>query len=156
MEYIMRVGTILQFVGGRIGGLAFSGVLLGIFLLVFGVSPGEFAANVFQNPPAWLLNPWIGFVIIVIGLLVIWGSLSFNIWSNKQKAIDDLAEDIAFAIRDLIAHRSRPQTEVEIDKWKKDFDTWCNRVSKKLENRAFSHAPISFTLTVLVLFRRLQ
>jgi hypothetical protein len=28
-------------------------------------------------------------------------------------------------------------TPDQIEKWKKDFEAWCDRVSKKLENRAF-------------------
>src|SRR5262249_32083739 len=57
--------------------------------------------------------------------------------AKKQAALDDLAEDISFAIHDLLNCAPTPTTQDEIAKWKSDFEAWCDRVSKKLENRAF-------------------
>jgi hypothetical protein len=72
-----------------------------------------------------------------VGLCLIGASLWFNVWSRKQKAIDGLAEDMSFAIHDLVNRKPRPQTDDDIKQWKKDYEAWCDKVSKKLENRAF-------------------
>jgi hypothetical protein len=44
---------------------------------------------------------------------------------------------MAFAINDLVNRNPRPQTDDDIRRWKQDFEAWCDKVSKKLENRAF-------------------
>lgn len=133
----MRVGTIFQFIGGRLGGLALSGVLTGLFFVVVGVTPAQFFADFFRHPPAWVQNPWFSPALAIFGLFLITVSLRFNVWSGKQKAIDELAEDISFAIQDLVNRKPRPQTTHEINKWQEDYEVWCAKVSKKLENRAF-------------------
>jgi hypothetical protein len=133
----MRVGTILQFIGGRLVGVALSGVIIGIFVLVVGATPAQFIASFFQHSPTWLISPWFSPSFTIFGIFLIVASLWFNIWSRKQKAIDELAEDISFAIDDLVNRTPRPQTDGDIEKWKKDYEAWCDKVNKKLENRAF-------------------
>ena len=64
-------------------------------------------------------------------------SLWFNLWSRKQHIIDDLAEDIAWAINNLLNRSPTPSTPQTIAAWEADFRSWCDRVSRKLENRAF-------------------
>ncbi len=63
-----------------------------------------------------------------------WASVHFNIWSQRQEAINSLAEDISFAIADLV---NRNVGQEGVQQFKDDFDSWCAKVSKKLENRAF-------------------
>jgi hypothetical protein len=133
----MRVGTILQFIGGKLAGVALSGVTVGVFLVVAGATPAQFIASLLQHPPTWLTNPWFSPSLTIVGLCLIAASLWFNIWSRKQQAIDGLAEDMAFAINDLVNRNPRPQTDDDIRRWKQDFEAWCDKVSKKLENRAF-------------------
>jgi hypothetical protein len=133
----MRVGTILQFVGGRLGGVAISGIAIGIFFALFGVTPWQFVAGFLQQPPSWMMSPWVASSVVIIGICIIAVSLWFNVWSRKQKAIDELAEDLTFAINDLVNRKPRPQTDDDIQRWKKDYEAWCAKVSTKLENRAF-------------------
>jgi hypothetical protein len=73
--------------------------------------------------------------LLVLGLVVIGVSLHFNVWSLRQQAIDSLAEDVSWAIHNLL--NRQVSSDAELVKWETDFGTWCERVSKKLENRAF-------------------
>jgi hypothetical protein len=132
-----KVGSVLQFVGGAIGRTAASGLVIGFFFVVFGMLPWEAAALIYQNPPAWMGPIWVRLGVLILGLGVIWASLNFNRWSKKQQAIDSLSEDIAWAIHNLLNRNPPPRTNAEIDKWQADFNDWCERVSRKLENRAF-------------------
>jgi hypothetical protein len=112
-----RVGTLLQFIGGALGRVAMSGVLIGLFFIVVGVTPGQFFGGLFQHPPQWMGSVWFAPGLILIGLMFIALSLWFNFWSNKQKAIDDLAEDIAWAITNLLNRSPRPSSAAEVAQW---------------------------------------
>jgi hypothetical protein len=133
------VGTVLQFVGGSIGRAAGSALAIGIFFVLVGVTPWQFAAQLIANPPAWSNSNYFRIGIPILGLVAILTSLNFNRWSAKQKAIDSLAEDISWSIGNLLCRtpgKIDPDPKF-IDDWRRDFDNWCSRVSKKLENRAF-------------------
>jgi len=132
-----RVGSILQFVGGAIGRVAMSGIVIGLFFVIAGVTPWQFFVDFFQNPLAWLASPWISPSMTIIGLVLIGASFWFNLWSRKQHIIDDLAEDIAWAINNLLNRSPTLSTPQAIAAWEADFRSWCDRVSRKLENRAF-------------------
>ena len=132
----MRVGTIFQFIGGRLVGVALSADI-GLIFVVVGATPSQFIAGFLEHPPTWVANPWFSPSLTIVGLCLIGASLWFNVWSRKQKAIDGLAEDMSFAIHDLVNRKPRPQTDDDIKQWKKDYEAWCDKVSKKLENRAF-------------------
>jgi hypothetical protein len=132
---VRQVGSILQFVGGRIGALAGSGIAIGAFTVIVGVTPGQFTANIFQHPPAWV--PWVSPALVILGGLIFWTSLRYNVWSQRQKVIDSLAEDMSFAIADLVNRSPKPATENDYNKFATDYGIWCAKVSKKLENRAF-------------------
>lgn len=133
------VGSVFQFVGGAIGRAAGTGLVIGVFFVLLGVTPWQFVAELIAQPPSWANYAWFRNSIVVIGLAFIWASLSFNRWSNKQKAIDSLAEDISWAIQNLLNRQAGPNGRDQpwIDQWNSDFSDWCSRVSKKLENRAF-------------------
>jgi hypothetical protein len=133
----MRAGSILQFIGGGLGRVALSGVIIGLFFVGVGMTPWQFVADFVQRPPSFITSPWFSPGMAMAGLVVIALSLWFNIWSRKQKVIDDLAEDISFAITDLLNRNPRPSTDAEIDKWDADYRSWCDKVSRKLENRSF-------------------
>jgi hypothetical protein len=68
---------------------------------------------------------------------VIAASLWLHLWSKKQQAIDDLAEDMSWAIQNLLNRTPMPSTPIEVAEWDRDFREWCSNVSAKLENRAF-------------------
>ena len=131
------VGRLIDFLGGAIAGVAVRGILIGLFALLVGMTPAEFFVYVFENPPPWIDSPWFRLGFIFIGLAVIWASFRYNFWSQKQKAIDELAEDISSAITDLLNRDPRPQTDDEVATFETDYNSWCAGVSKKLENRAF-------------------
>ena len=76
-----------------------------------------------------------GYALSLEGYFLIGASLHFNVWSLRQKAIDDLAEDLSWAIHNLL---NKPVTkESEVTEWESEYRSWCESVSKKLENRAF-------------------
>ena len=127
-----QVGSVLQFVGGKIGGLAASAVIFGAFTVAVGTTPGLVAAALFTDPPKWV--PWINPALVILGLFIIWISLRFNIWSQRQQAIDSLAEDISWAIAELVNRNVEQQT---VEQFRTDFNEWCKKVSSKLGNRAF-------------------
>jgi hypothetical protein len=55
--------------------------------------------------------------------------------SLRQRAIDDLAEDLSWAIHNLL---NKPvSNKTELSQWESDYRAWCQRVSAKLEKRAF-------------------
>lgn len=128
-----KVGTLLQFIGGGITRATFNGLLIGIFVVIFGVAPWQFFAETFRTGPA----AWLGPLVAIVGLLIIGFSLWFNLWSKKQEAIDHLAEDMAWAINSLLNQNPRPSIKPEIDQWEAEYQAWCRKISKQLENRAF-------------------
>lgn len=132
-----RVGRLIDFVGGSIGRMTGTGLATGLFLILFGVTPAEFVVWLFNNPPSFLSNELFKFAVFVIGIVVIAFSLTFNVWSKKQKAIDGLAEDLSWAIHHLLNRDPRPSSDPEVAQWEADYTAWCARVSAKLENRAF-------------------
>ena len=122
-------------IGGAISHTAASGLVTGIFILIYGVTPGEAIANLLGSIPPWLTNPWFKLALVIIGLFVIGASLHFNVWSLRQRAVDDLAEDLSWAIHNLL---NKPVfNNDELTQWESDYRGWCDKVSKKLENRAF-------------------
>lgn len=75
-----------------------------------------------------------------MGLALIYASLRFNLWDQRQKAVDELAEDVSWAIRDIL-NRPKPTNQAQVAQYVADLDReyreWCERVDRKLENRAF-------------------
>jgi hypothetical protein len=133
------VGTIIQYIGGSISRVAGTALVIGTFFVLVGVTPWQFVAQLIANPPPWSNSNYFRIGLLILGLVVIWASLNFNRWSAKQKVIDSLAEDISWAISNLLC-RTPDKIDPDrkfVDEWRMDFDNWCSRVSKKLENRAF-------------------
>ncbi len=133
----MKIGSLWAWIGGGIGRAAATAVVTGVFAIIFGMMPWEAAVKVAQYLPDWMMNGWFRLLLVIGGLALIAGSLRWNLWSQKQVAIDDLAEDISWAIHNLLNCNPKPANQVEIDQWSKEFTEWCDRVSSKLENRAF-------------------
>jgi hypothetical protein len=130
-------GSLGSWLGGGLSRMAATGVASGVILVAFGMTPAEVAAYLWRSPPAWITNPWVGIGTVIVGLAVIGASLRFNVWSQRQRAIDTLAEDISWAISDLLNKRPDPLTDEGVEHWEVAFRGWCARVSAKLENRAF-------------------
>jgi hypothetical protein len=135
----MRIqpGRLLDFLGGSIGRAAGSGLASGLFFILVGMSPTTAVVWLLENPPGFIGSDWFRLGLLLLGLALIWLSLTFNRWSNRQKLIDALAEDLSWAIHHLLNRDPRPSTEEEIRRWEIDYTNWCNRVGAKLENRAF-------------------
>jgi len=133
----MRVGTLLQFIGGRLTAVCVTALIVGLFFVIVGVTPWQYVAEVVQHPPALVGSVWFSPSVTVVGVALIGAGLWFNVWSTKQKVVDALAEEIAWAIRELVNRKPEPITAEQIDAFKADFEAWCGKVSKRLENRTF-------------------
>jgi hypothetical protein len=116
-------------------------------------APWQFFADFFQHPETWLASPWFNPSITILGLVLIGASLWFNLWSKKQHVIDDLAEDMAWAVHNLLNRSPTPSTPQTIAAWEADFRNWCDRISRKLENRAFFTRADQLHFDVLGIFQ---
>ncbi len=134
---MLKVGSLLNYVGGAFGRMAGAGLAFGLFMLFFGMTPGEAAYLIFTDPPAWLMSGWLRIIVLIFGIVLLIGSVRFNIWTNKQTAINELAENLSWAISDLLNRKPPVSTTEDVANWEKDYRDWCNKVSKNLENRAF-------------------
>ncbi len=132
-----RVGGLLNWIGGGIGRAAATGLAVAGVFLVFGMTPPELLIYLATAPPPWLLSGWMRLAVLIVGLAIIYLTLRVNIWSRKQIAIDDLAEDISWVIANILNKQPRPNTDDGAREFEGEFQTWCSKVSKKLENRAF-------------------
>jgi hypothetical protein len=132
-----KVGRFVDFIGGGITRAAGSGLAAGAIFIAFGMTPAELVIYLWRTPPAWLLNGWTRLFVLIVGLALIFWSFRFNVWSRKQRAIDDLAEDLSWAIQKLLNRDPRPTTNQQVAQWEADYRSWCERVSKKLADRAF-------------------
>ncbi len=131
----MKIKWFWMWIGGSISRVAGTGLIIGIFILIYGAAPGQAFADLLSHLPAWATNAWFRLSLVVVGLFIIAVSLHFNVWSLRQAAINELAEDLSCAITDLL--NNFPSSESEVNEWDKNFRDWCKRISKKLENRAF-------------------
>ena len=55
--------------------------------------------------------------------------------SSRQKAIDELAEDLSWAIHNIL--NKKVSAEEELFQWESEYKSWCQRVSDKLKNRKY-------------------
>ena len=135
---MQKIGRMLQFIGGDLTGWAKGILITALFFLAFGFTPEELVISVIESPPGWLTNPWLKIGAIFLTPVLLIFAINFNRWSNKQRAIDDLAEDISWAISDQLLNRQIDGDDPQaVTEWERDYRAWCDRVSKKLENRAF-------------------
>jgi hypothetical protein len=132
-----KIGGLLQFIGGSIGRATGTALVVGFFFVVAGTTLWQAVVNFLQNPPSLVESVWFNPGLTMVGLVIIALSLWINLWSKKQQAIDDLAEDMSWAIHELVNRNPRPSTDEEVQKWEADYLEWDKKVSKKLENRAF-------------------
>src|SRR5262245_24864315 len=131
----MKMRWVWMWIGGSITRVAGTGIVVGAFIVLYGATPGQAFADFLTHLPDWMSNPSFKLTLVVIGLVLIFLSLHFHVWSLRQQAIDALAEDVSWAIHHLL---NRPvKSQAELDQWEADFQGWCQRVSTKLENRPF-------------------
>jgi len=142
LEHNVRIETPVRYmnmfwmwIGGSITRVAGTGLVVGIFIVAYGATPGQAVADLVTQLPEGVTNPWFKLALVVIGLSLIGVSLHFNVWSLRQSAIDALAEDLSWAIDHLLNRAVANQSDVSA--WDSDYRAWCQRVSSKLENRAF-------------------
>ena len=124
-----------MWIGGSITRAAGTGLVVGLFMIAYGATPGQAVADFLTHLPPEVVSPWFRLVLVVVGLAVIWTSLHFNVWSLRQRSIDALAEDLSWAIHNLLNRHVASQSD--LGTWEADYHAWCRRVSQKLENRAF-------------------
>lgn len=124
-----------MWIGGAVTRVAGTGLVVGLFIVIYGATPGQATADLISVLPPWVTDPWFKFTLVIIGLAIIGASLHFIVWSLRQKAIDDLAEDLSWAIHNLL---NRTVTNAaEVTHWETEYRTWCEKISKKLGRRAF-------------------
>ena len=122
-------------IGGAVTRAAGTGFVVGLFIVLYGATPGQAVADLLKVLPPWFTDPWFKLALVVIGLALIGASSHFNVWSLRQKAIDALAEDLSWAIHNLL---NKPiSNDSEVAAWESEFKEWCQKVSTKLEQRAF-------------------
>jgi hypothetical protein len=51
--------------------------------------------------------------------------------------IDDLADRLDWAIHNLLNRNPLPKTTAEVAQWERDYQDWCDDISRKLGNRVF-------------------
>mgnify|MGYP001557807376 FL=1 len=122
-------------IGGAVTRAAGTGLVVGFFIVIYGATPGQAAADLISALPPWVTDPWFKFTLVIIGLSIIGASLFFNVWSLRQSAIDDLAEDLSWAIHNLL--NKTISNEAEVAAWEAEYRAWCEKLGKKLERRAF-------------------
>lgn len=69
--------------------------------------------------------------------------------AEKQAAVDDLSEELSWAIHNLLNRKPMPANDEQTDAWEADCKAWCNKISEKLSSREF------FTLSEQLHFDRL-
>lgn len=131
----MKINWFWMWIGGAISRVAGTALVIGIFFVLFGMLPWQAVTDLLIDPPQWLINPWFKLTAFITGFVIIGVSLHFNVWSLRQSAIDDLAEDLSWAIHHLL--NRRVTNDAQLAQLESDYNDWCVRVSKKLENRAF-------------------
>ncbi|UGY23808.1 hypothetical protein HU675_0038655 [Bradyrhizobium septentrionale] len=57
-----------KILGGIIGKIA--GVILSAVFLMWGIAPETWFAEILQNPPHWVLNPWTRLGVVIVGVIV--------------------------------------------------------------------------------------
>ena len=132
--------TILRWIGGSLSRTAGTGLVFGTIMLVFGMTPGELVVLVAGAMPDWVFGGWFKLALVVLGLFIIWGSLRFNVWSQRQKAVNELAKRLSDAIRDLMNRQIT--NDVELGQFESDFGYWCDEIANRIEHYAayFSEA----------------
>lgn len=123
---------IIRWIGGGISRTTSTGLVTGLFFIIFGSLPWELVADLITKSPDWLLSGWIRLGAVIIGLAIIGASLKFNVWSRKQKVVDELAEMLSDAIHDLL--NRAVANDHELGKFEADFNAWCKKVVAKIED----------------------
>lgn len=137
-----------DFIGGAISRGSGTALFVATIVVATGMSPAQLLTFLWETPPTWLLSGWTRLLMVIVGLSVIYGALRANVWTQQQKAINEIAEDISWAIHHLLNEPlkdEKPDTTL----LEKEYPIWCKRVSEKLTNRAF------FTLADQLHFDRL-
>lgn len=130
-----QVHSLLQWVGGAITRVAGTALAFGVFITVVGLTPGDAVARLLITLPDWMQSGWFKLALVIIGLAIIWASMRFNLWSRRQIVIDEFAEELSWAIHNLL---NRKVTNAnELTTWETDYHAWLAKVNTKLENRAF-------------------
>jgi hypothetical protein len=133
----MRVGTIWQFIGGGIATGVRNALFIGVFFVVAGVTPWQFVASLIQAPPSFLRSAFFGPAMVLLGFGIIGGSLWFNLWSQKQICIDDVSEQLAWAIHNLLNKPPNPNDVADLARWWDEVVSWETKVDRALERDEF-------------------
>ena len=102
-----RMRRVFEWIGGAVSRTAGTGIVGGLLFVLFGMTPAELVGYLYQNPPLWLMSGWTRLLLVIVGLVLIFASVRFNLWSERQNVVDSLAEDISWAIHELVNRHTR-------------------------------------------------
>lgn len=127
---------LLWFIGNRIFASAVMIFIGGICVLIFGMAPMDLAAAATASAPWWFDTWWFRFLVIVVGLGLIFFAINLNLMSAKQSAVDRLSRLLSDAIHDPF---NRPVTSdaEALAAWN-DYLAWNARVLAILNWRFFT------------------
>ena len=122
----------LRWIGGGLSGAAGSGVVIGTTMIVFGMTPGEIVVHMTANMPDWVFGEWFKLALVVAGMAIIFASFRFNVWSRRQKAVNELADLLSDAIHDLL--NRTVAKDAELGQLKADIRDWQKDVLSKIDS----------------------
>lgn len=61
----MKIKWLWMWVGGSITRAAGAGLVVGIFILVYGATPGQAVAELLANLPPWVTCPWFKLTLVL-------------------------------------------------------------------------------------------
>jgi hypothetical protein len=123
--------NLFRWLGGGLTGTAASGLVAATVMIVFGMTPGEVIVHQVAEMPDWVFGGWFKLFLVVVGLCLIWASLKFNIWSRRQKAVNELAVMLSDAIHQLL--NRQVTDEAGLGQLRSDINHWEQRVLAKID-----------------------
>jgi hypothetical protein len=126
--------TLLVLVGSIIGG----GLSGAIAIVVIGKPLDSALADLFTEPPPslqYFINGWFGLYLTLFALFLLWFAFRYNVWTQRQKAVTELAEAVSRAINNIF--NGDYANDPHLRKLAVDYEKWNQEISTLLNNRAF-------------------
>jgi len=103
--------------------MAATGAATGVFFVLTGVLPWEYVVELIAAPPYWLTNGFTKITLVIVGVAIVIGSLHWNVWSHRQKVVDELAELSSKAIHNLLNRTI--SNDHDLARLTADINQWC-------------------------------
>jgi hypothetical protein len=117
--------------------MAGTAVWTGIFFVLVGMAPSQFVAGLIDEPPGFVHSWLFGPSLVVVGLAIIVTALWFNLWSRRQLCIDEISEQLAWAIHSLLNKPPNANDPGDLARWWGEVIGWEAKIDRALENRAY-------------------